>query len=74
MVGSLSFNVQGGGGGGSRPIRTHLDRQKKGERESKNWTFFLDVINVWSHTVSSDSNNLMKLVLKNCLTSIEDCE
>ena len=26
------------------------------------------------YTVKSDSNNLIKLVLKNCLTSIEDCE
>ena len=29
VIGSLSFDVQGGGGG-SRPIRTHSDRQKKG--------------------------------------------
>ena len=26
------------------------------------------------YTVQSDSNNLIKLVLKICLTSIEDCE
>ena len=28
---------------------------------------------VW-YTVWPDSNNLIKLVLKNCLTSIEECE
>ena len=26
------------------------------------------------YTIYSDSNNLIKLVLKICLTSIEDCE
>ena len=30
MIGSLGFDVQGWGGGGSCPIRTHSDRQKKG--------------------------------------------
>ena len=27
-----------------------------------------------SYTIQSDSNDLIKLVLKNCLTSTEDCE
>ena len=27
-----------------------------------------------SYTMQSDSNDLIKLVLKNCLTSTEDCE
>ena len=43
-VGSLSFDIQGYGG---RPISTHADRQIKGEgRDAKNWTLFMDVINV----------------------------
>ena len=53
--------VGGGGGwkpkfqrpgvGGPYPIQTHSDRQKKGEGVGcKNWTFFMDVINVWSLT------------------------
>ena len=27
-----------------------------------------------SYTISSDSNNIIKLVMKNCVTSIKDCE
>ena len=30
VIGSLGFDVQGWGGGGSCPIRTYSDRQKKG--------------------------------------------
>ena len=35
---------------GSCLIRTHSDREEKGEEGvgCKNWTFFMDVINVWS--------------------------
>ena len=47
MVGSLSFDVQEVGGG-SHPIWNHSDRQKKRGGWCKNWTFFMDVINVWS--------------------------
>ena len=49
VIGSLSFDVQGGEGGLAQfgPIRT--DR-KRGEAGCKNWTFFLDVIYVWSLT------------------------
>ena len=63
VVGSLGFDVQGWGRWGLAqfgPIRT--DR-KRGERGYKNWTFFLDVINVWSLNKSFAYNdvNLIKL-------------
>ena len=46
VVGSLSFDVQGREWGSQfGSIRT--DR-KRGEGGRKNWTFFMDVINVWS--------------------------
>ena len=46
MVGSLSFDVRGGG---SYPMRAYSERQRKGGGgRCKNWTFFMDVINVWS--------------------------
>ena len=46
VVGSLSFDVRGGG---SYPIRAYSERQRKGGGgRCKNWTFFMDVINVWS--------------------------
>ena len=65
LVGSLSFNVQGWEGGLARfgPIRT--DR-KRGEGvvqkldiflRCKTWTFFFDVINVWSLTPGDPKNS-----------------
>ena len=48
MVGSLGFDVQGGAGagGGVWPNSDPFGQTEKGKRECKNWTFFLDVINV----------------------------
>ena len=48
---SLSFDVQGRGGGGSPDLGPFGHTEKEGEGEGcKNWTFFMDVINVWSLT------------------------
>ena len=39
----------------SFPIRTHWDREKMGAGKGcKNWTFFMDVINVWSLTIENN--------------------
>ena len=46
-VGSLSFDVQGRGSLAQfGPIRT--EKMGGGGRGCKTWTFFMDVINVWS--------------------------
>ena len=52
VVGSLSFDVQGrkGGGGGVLAISDPFGQTEKGGRGCKNWTFFMDDINVWSLT------------------------
>ena len=47
--GSLSFDVQGVGAGGLTQFEPIQTDRKRGDG-CKNWTFFMDVINVWSLT------------------------
>ena len=59
LVGSLSLDVQGWGHRvQSGPIRT--DRKSGEGGVCKNWTFFMDVINVWSLMKPQHVQNILK--------------
>ena len=55
VVGNLSFEVQGWGGGGGGVLAQFgpiwKDREK-GKGGCKHWTFFMDVIKLWSITTT----------------------
>ena len=42
------MSASGGGGGGVSRNSVPFGQAEKGEMGCKNWSFFLDVINVWS--------------------------
>ena len=57
----------GPGTGGSCPIQTHSDRQKKGVQQGgcKNWTFFMDAINELCRADFENCSSFFQIPAKN---------
>ena len=58
----LRFDVQGGWGGGVLFNSDPFGQIKKGRRRCKNWTVFMDVMNLWSQTAIKTNSSSFRFV------------